>query len=370
MQQKRINRIKIIIIFLTLGILFGIFVFVYNSPKNYSLEYVINKVNINERYDKTKKEYSITFSYNNQKYELITYDKYSKVRKLIQKVRVIEVNDSTCILGESSIINTYPLCINAQGHISYHLVEGLNNLVDKKYFLKLELMDKVYEKIYLNYLNERAFLIWNYSGFNFISKDIHAKLNVLKYDVYDISLATRINEYIVIPDYSSNYSFNKMYVFNIVTKQVDEWNLESPVYFDSYILGTHDKSIYIMDKKQEIEFELVPHKKKMRKIEGKIFNKGIWEKRSLKTLASYNEYFQYDESITYELKNQKLYRAINDTKELISLKDIKCIVYSDKDEVYYLVKDELYFYSSSTGEVKIMSNFEWNFNYENLIFVY
>ena len=54
----------------------------------------------------------------------------------------------------------------------------------------------------------------------------------------------------------------------------------------------------------------------------------------------------------------------------ISENKVKDIVYYDNESVYYLVDDILYKYSSEYGEVKIMSDFEWNFNYNNMIFVY
>ncbi len=49
---------------------------------------------------------------------------------------------------------------------------------------------------------------------------------------------------------------------------------------------------------------------------------------------------------------------------------VKEIVYSTEDTVYYLEGDTLYYYNDSDGEVLVISNFEWNFNYKNMIFIF
>ena len=39
-------------------------------------------------------------------------------------------------------------------------------------------------------------------------------------------------------------------------------------------------------------------------------------------------------------------------------------------DIYYLKDDELYHYNPIEGEELLLSYFEWNFNLENMIFIY
>ena len=55
---------------------------------------------------------------------------------------------------------------------------------------------------------------------------------------------------------------------------------------------------------------------------------------------------------------------------IVSNKDIKDIIAIKEDNVLYLVDDTLYFYNILYGEIKVMTNFEWNFNYKNNIYFY
>ena len=56
-------------------------------------------------------------------------------------------------------------------------------------------------------------------------------------------------------------------------------------------------------------------------------------------------------------------------KEKILNESPKVIVGQKDDTVYYLKEDKLYMNSPFYGEVLLMSYFEWNFNYQNVIFI-
>ena len=117
-------------------------------------------------------------------------------------------------------------------------------------------------------------------------------------DIYDIPLATKINEYILIPDYEQEYSFNRIYIINTENNKVDKWKLKYEISFDSYLLGINDKSVFILDKKNKREYELVPHKKKMRIVATKnrqavMYNNGEIVKESMKSLLNNPHQFTY-----------------------------------------------------------------------------
>lgn len=363
--MKKITRI-----FLTIIILFIIFLFVYLTPKNYDLEYKINDVLVKESYNKDQEYYLIEYSFNDSYFKQVVYDDYTKARKLVQKIDVIEHGDIICLVGKSKEIEIYPVCKDNEENISYRLVDKLKEKFSKSYFNTPETINETYKNISLNYLNDKTFLIWNYNGIEIINKDIKKTVDFFEKDIYEIKLASKVNNYFVIPNYEADYYFDSIYLYNVDKDRQITWNLNTSISFDSYVMGTFEKSLYIFDKKQKKEYELVPHKEKLRKVSPTILSESNFEDISLQKLINKEMMFTYDTPVEYKLQNGKLYKTIQDYNELISNHEVKEIVYQDKDEVYYLVDDSLYLYNDIYGEIKIMTNFEWTFNYENLIFIY
>lgn len=361
---------KIVKIFLTIIILFIVFLITYLSPREYSLAYKKDNVEITESYSKKEEYYKLSFNYKNKVYEFISFAKYSKNRKLIDVIKIIELGEYTCLVPESSELETYPLCKKGNENISYHLVDGLEKKIDSKFYKKLAGSESKYKNIEISSLNDKTYLIWNYSGLDIINKNGNESINVFEKDVYDTSLAYLLNDYFIIPDYEGTYRFDKVYLYNLKKSRLSTWKLNNSIYFDSYILGSNDKSLFVFDKKEKKEYELVPHKKKIRTISPKIIENGEWENVSTQTLVNNKLSFSESKVIKYEILDNKLYRIHNNYNELISNQEVKHIVTYNKDEVYYIVNDTLYLYTIDYGEVKLMTFFEWNFNYENKIFVY
>ena len=96
-----------------------------------------------------------------------------------------------------------------------------------------------------------------------------------------------------------------------------------------------------------------------------------WKDISLTKLSSEEVYFQNEGIIKYSLDKDKLYleNLITKDKTLIS-EDVDKLLVMNSDSVYYLRNDNIYGYKVSTGEKLIMSNFEWNFNNDNILFIY
>lgn len=360
---------KIFKIFLTICILFITFLAIYLSPREYSLEYEKDNVIITEYYSKIEDYYKLSFNYKNRVYESIVFDKYSTNRKLIDNIKIVEVGEIVCLIPKSEELKTYPLCKNSDENVNYHLVDELKEKVDEELYKNLVSKEFEYNNVKVNTLNDKTYLIWNYSGLDIISKSRKETINFFETDVYDTSLAYLLNDFFIIPDYENDYRFNKMYLYNLKRDMLRGWELNDYLYFDSYILGHKNKSLYIFDKKNKKEYELVPHKEKMRVVSPKIIVNGEWENISTQKLI--NEVtFSEKTLIKYEIINNNLYKVLDDYKELISSKNVKYIVASNEKEVYYLVDDSLYLFSMDYGEVKLMSYFEWEFNFENKIFVY
>jgi len=228
-----------------------------------------------------------------------------------------------------------------------------------------------YKDITINYLNNKKFLIWNYKGFNILDDEEKKTINFLDNDSYKLDLVAKVDKYLLVPNYNSEHTFNKIYIIDTDKNKLDTWELDYEIYFNSYILGTHKKSVYLYDKKNQIEYELRPDKKKIKKVKYKALIENEWQKLELSDLNKEIK-FKKDTVYNYEVINNKLYISYlgGNNKIQISKLKVKDIVYIDNDVVYYLVDDKLYMYDKLYGEVLLLNYFEWNFNYKNMIYIY
>ena len=55
---------------------------------------------------------------------------------------------------------------------------------------------------------------------------------------------------------------------------------------------------------------------------------------------------------------------------LVTNKDVDKIINENNNTIYYLVDEKLYMYNNIYGEILLISNFEWNFNNTNMIYLY
>lgn len=258
-------------------------------------------------------------------------------------------------------------------YISYHLIED-EDLIPSSYKKEITYEEKTYKNMTLYSLNDKKYYIWNYDGFDVLSNKEQKEIPLFKEDIYNIPLAVQTKEYIVIADYDSKYNFQKFYVLNSKNDKVKEIALEKEISFESYFLGTHSNKVYLVDKKNKKEYEIYPKRLSIANItknnQGRIFNGNEWEKINMNVLTSNESSFTNKNNTTYELKEETLYQVQGNYKTKISNYTVKEIVYSDQDAVYYLVEDKLYSYNTSDGEILVIRNFEWNFNYKNMIYIF
>lgn len=367
MKKKRVKQIIILSI-----IVISIIIFNLVKDKHYEVEYKINGYNIVENYN--HKLYTFRISNDDNAFSFLKDIKYVKKHKLINNIEEIKLDNDYCLVIQSDYFTYNPLCVVDNEEVDYHLVS--DEMKEKLNIKDLEeVEDNVYNNIKVNNLLDYNYLVWNYKGFDLISKDEIKTINVLDNDTYDIPLTKIVNNYLLIADYDSKYSFSKFYVINLLKGSKEEFKIKYDISFDSYILGSYDKSIYLVDKKNKIEYEIVPHKKKIRIVgtenkQGTIYTSNGFEKISLAKLVSKEYSFYDDNRYDYKILDNKLYQVINNDKLLVSNKEIRDIIMINKDTVLYLVDDTLYLYNNLYGETKVMSNFEWNFNYKNNIYFY
>ena len=363
-RLKKKPLIVLILIILVLILLFTIFIS-HLKNKSYSLEYNLEDYKISENYDSKKELYYYEITYKDIKYDFIYKSKYLKEKQLINKITNNESNNMLCLYIESDYITSNPLCSDEDNNVIYYKINEDEIVSEEKELNNYTIYNDI-NNVYL----------WNYKGLLYLKDNDFKEINLFKKDIYDIPLATKINEYLVIPDYEQNYSFNKVYVINLKDNKKDTWKLKYDISFESIVLGINKESIFILDKKNNIEYELVPHKQKMRIVgtnnkQGMIYEYGELKRMSLSKINSSNYQFKYSKKYNYKLEDNKLYLKYLDNKNkmLVSNKEITSIVYMNEDTIYYLIKDTLYKFNLKDGETKLIKYADWEFNNNNLIFI-
>lgn len=344
------------------------FIYLKYKSYNYKINYVVDKYKIIEEYNKTNEYYNFYIKNNKIIYPYKIKNKYVKKREIIEKINIYtNDNNENCILPESKYISFYPLCYNDKEVITYNL----SNIEIKNFkYQKITKNNIVHDKLNINYLNDTKFLLYNYKGFYYLNNDSIKEIKLFNKDIYSLNLIYQLNEYLIIPDYNQNYFFNKMYILNINTGKVDEIKIDYDISFDSIFLGDYKNNVYLLDRKEQLEYKIKLKKKKIIKSDFVILKNNKLINATYQDIINNNLKFDNTKSETYKIINNKIFQIINNNRILISNKDVSKIIKEDNDTVYYLSKEDLYMYNNIYGEVLIINNFEWNFNTTNMIFLY
>jgi len=366
---KKLNKKKAsLALFLLLVIIIGIIIFL-RRPKDYTLIYNVNDIEVKEVYFKENKYYA--FSLNNDLVYSIEL-KFQQQKKLITNIEKFEVGNEICLKLEGKVETI--LCHNGKEQIDSLLVGNeMKSLIGISYN---ENQSGIMEKISLYNLDNYNYFIWNYNQLYMINSKETKAISLFDSEQYGLKLSYITKDYFVVADYDQEHIFKKLYLINNKTGKVDEWNLNDEFYFDGYFLGTHKNSLYFVDRKRKIEVEFDLKKRRYRTIaksneKGKIYNDGF-EKISMSDLLNNTMSFSETTLYNYDVISNKLYLKYldSDKKILVSNYDIKSIISILHDTVFYLVDDKLYSYNQTRGEQLVMQYFEWNFNDQNIIFIY
>lgn len=372
----KVKKEVLIILSLVLVVLFSICVaFSFFKTKSYEVVYYVDDYNITESYDKEKRMFTFTIEKDKHFYSFYSFSSYDKKHKRILGINEKKVENEVCILVDTNGIDVNPLCSNETNTIDFRLTS--EKMQEEIGYKKEENMKEAtsYHNLEIYDSLENTYFIWNYKGFDVVSNEDTTTIDVFSKDQYEIPLSIQLGKYVILANYESEYTFNKFIIIDIEKHTVDQMKVKEEISFDSYFIGGHHESVYLVDKKNKIEYEIVPHKKKMRKV-GTKYNKGTvytengFESISLTKLSAEELEFYDDNPYRYEIIDNVLYQKIGNHVMQVSEQDVDAIFCTNKDTVVYLVKDTLYSYDLAHGETKVMRNFEWNFNYKNMIFIY
>jgi hypothetical protein len=362
--MKKLKLFQIILI--SLFLLFFIFLI---SSKNYQKEYEVNSIKITEEYNKDYKSYYFTFTYKDITLDYLINSKYKQQRNFVQEIAIVTDENNFCLVPESKELNFIPLCFQDNNIVHYtYTNKKLKDQLPNELFKsknKIESFNDldIYNKDY-------TYLIWNYNGFYYINENENKKIDIFEKEQYTVSLIGYTKDYLIIPDYDSNYTFSKIFTLNFKNGNLKKHELKRNIYFDSYFLGYQKNKLYIVDNKEQLMYEFNAQNGKLEKIKSKILKEDKWENVNIKTLINKNEEFVYKTNYEYHLEEGKLYLNYKgqQIKNLIS-NNINHIVRINDKDIFYLKKDSLYHFSPEKGEELLLTYFEWNFNFENIIYI-
>lgn len=361
------NRLRTFQIILVLAFL--LFLFILLMPKNYKKEYQKDNIAITETYNKKEDAYYFTFKINDIILDYLVESKYKQNRNLITNVTIIKDEENFCLIPTSEKFDTIPLCYEDEQIVHYSQVNSKLKDQLTKYIKPENKKIENYQDIEI-YSKDYTYLLWNYDGFYFIDKDNKKKINIFDKELYNISLVGYTNDYLVIADYDSNYTFNNFYTIQFKKGTLKKQDLDFNLYFDSYFIGYEKNKIYLVDNKESVMYEFNAKNGTIDKIKSKVLNKDKWETTNIKTLINQKKEFQYISNYEYKLDNGTLYLNYTnkEIKKQIATSVTSIIRINDKD-ITYLKKDTLYHFNEITGEEKLLTYFEWNFNSKNMIFI-
>ena len=368
-KKSKIDKFRLI----ALIVIIILFIHSVFHSRNYQQTYNVSGIEVTESYNKKTKYYTLTFNYNEQNYITKIKHKYISNHKLVKDIAVNQDDNTTCLIPISNKLDTYPICKQNEEYISYYLVNN-KDLVSNYLQENTESNPTTFSKLTLYNLNNHKYLIWNYKGFYLVTPNKTEEITLFNEDIYAIPLASQVKNYFVIPNYAEKYNFSKFYVVDINKFKVKELNLKNSISYEAYILGSFNNKVYLVDKKNQKEYEIYPKRLVIDNIisknQGKIVENDEWTKITLNKLVTQENSFTTYQEIKYLIENDNLYEILDSQKILITKDKVKTIVATLDNTVYYLKEDKLYCFNENDGEVLIMQNFEWNFNYENMIFIY
>lgn len=348
-----------------------IYTIILYTPKNYEIDYIINKVKINEKYDKKEKEYTLNLNYENVDYPLIIFSKYDKNHKLINDIKIVS-NDKDICLNIYTKVSSEIICSDSNGLKDYRLID--DKLYSENYEKIIKpIKESKYENINI-YNQDMTYLIWDYNGYIKIS-DQNEKINILSNEKYNNIETYQNDRYLIIPDYDSSYYFKKLYIYDSTKNNLSSVEFNYEISYNLLYLGTFKNKLYFLDLKNKNEYELNLKNNKIKLLNekdnyGLFLNNNKLEKVKVDNLVKDQKVFSSEINNNYKLEDNTLYNIVNNYKIKISNQKVTSIVRIINNDIYYLVNDTLYRYTKTNGEEKILNYKEWKYNYKNQIFIF
>lgn len=382
--------IKNLIIFLLIFIGLKQVLFIFD--KGHTVNYNIGNFNIKETYSSKENNYYFKIESDKFKTNFQIKENYKKSEKIIKKLYYKKIDDYNCLFpifkGDRQITDI--MC--TKDNIIYYSNTLKNEKIEKefkKYNYKNNYQDSAQEipisntqSIYKENIKKNTYIaLETYKGLKLFNGK-ETEIKIFENDVYKKPISIFTDKYYLVADYNSEYTFNKMYLVNIINGEKITIRSYDDISFDSYMMGKTEDKIYLFDKENNKQYEINLKDKMINQIGNKDnikYYNGKWttitlnEAKSEKRFTTYKDIKGYEkvdkinnylylykkDNNTYkvyraDIKNKKLKTYLFDTTDLTNITYIK-------DEIYYKNKITFNIYSNN-GSRKLISDKEIEFN--------
>ncbi len=366
---------QFLILFIVLALFFA-FIYFYITPRNYTVYYIVDNYNITEKYNG---KYDFVITKNDKQYTYYVNTKYRPSRKIIKKIYSYNDKEYNCIYLDIKEQKTHPICYKNKQLIDFRLInsQSFNDFLVNKYQSNIEEVNKKIENIIIHNFDKKTYVFWNYRKLIYVNQNDLINIKLFNNDQYNNNLVTMVDNYLFIPNYDQKYFFDQVIIIDLRNGTKNIWKLNQSISYESKILGVVDQEIYIIDEKNQLEYKIDIDKRKILNITtedalGLIYENNQFKEVKISTIINNNLKFSYKNICNYYVKNNKLFYNDKYRNEslLISNNINPKIAFINDCQVYYFVNDTLYTYYENVGEIKLVENYDWNFNFDNKIFIY
>ena len=367
--------------------------------KGYTSIYKLNGYKVVEkRVRRTKGEldnYYFEISKKDSIFTFQTLKNLSKQQNVIKKIKHFKNEDYECILPifKKNTVLSDIICLNNGKYYYYNSLIGKDNDLDR--------FAKSLDKYRLNYISNKNVIksdeyltvydnfdslklgLENYKGIYLINKKGFKNIELFKEDKYKKEISAFTKDYYIVADYNEEYDFHKFYVINLKTGKKSSLISNNKISMYSYIMGSIDNSIYLLDPTNKLEYEINIKDRYIRIVGNekkgiKYYNNGNWENvnfydaLSKKMLFKYYDDTEYARVDTFGLTNsgfKYIYKKNNNKFDaykvniqdsnkvyLFTTNNIDLILY-DNDYIIYRDSNYIKFYSDLTG-VKVLVKYD------------
>lgn len=409
--MKKMLGLLIILSLILLGIKFG-FTFI---EKGHEINYVVNtnenNFEVKEIYTVNTKDeknnYYFEININNTKFDYQTFNSFNMASKIVKDIYYFK-GEYECILPVfmNNTILSDIICKKGDNYYNYHDLKGnseLDNFASQleQYGYNIKNFENNSTEVktvngvtyYNNLFGGHYVALESYKGLNVLNNSMYSR-ELFSKDVYTKSISGYIGKYYIVADYMKDTKFNVFTIVNLVNGKVSNISYDYDISLDSYILGTYDNSIYIMDKSTMKEYELNIATKTIIEVGNKEIGIKIYKDNNAEydnaynvvnnnlTFASYVEntfnnstyskiiktgiqksgYYYIFEKIgnNYKVYRSNIQNGINKTY-LFTTTTLNNFVYSN-DTIYYQDGEYIKRYSDVSGIETVLKYSELKFN--------
>ena len=406
MFKKVIAYLFVLILILVLYEMAFSFLKTYHNI-NYTLIKSEGNYEINEIYTKKKSDdyYYIVVKNDTSSYIFSVLNTFNKRKNIVKDVEQININSNVSCLVLSLVddSNSLPICLKDNGLYSYHALEGKYDLSSlKKYIKKYEdPKTKIeFEKtnslnVNYGYIDDNEYIaLYNLKEVLFFHNSAVEILPFSDHDIYKNTYGAMVGKYYLIPEVNNSPEIIKYMIYDVTSQKSELIYLQDhPINTkEMYINGEYDKSLYIVDKSNKVQYRINPKEASMQEVgntnnEGYVYLDGVLSRENIYKLSEKEIVFSEgnddyssikadivfpQNNYAYYFKNGSFYKVYKTHLdypihlfEASSPNNIKVI----NNSIYFIDDDTLFKYNEY-GLNKIITRDEFKYNYYNIFDVY